>query len=237
MLKPTLRSISHLLATGAVFCLALTGAATVLGLLTKNPAAATSSEFSAARAPGDPIATIDVYRVSAKLVGTETYLKRMDSHRNELKKRMDPMDRELRDLADKLKALGPDNKSPEAEEIARTFQGKQQDIMKLSQTLDREMDSFVTGVNFEAYQLVMKTAQDVARTKGYSYLFSTRAIDDGMVPTGASAFMQSIMSRPVLMSPPGVDLTASVLTILKLDEPPAMPGSWPSPVPADEPKR
>lgn len=239
MPKPTFRSVSQLLATSAVCCLAVTGAATVLGLLAKNPAAATSSVFSASSTPGDPIATVDVYRVSAKLVGTEAYLKRMDSHRNELKKRMDPLDRELRDLAEKLKALGADNKSPEAEETARTFQGKQQDIMKLSQMLDRDMDSFVTGVNHEAYLLVMKTARDVARTKGYAYLLSTRAIDDGIAPTSAGAFMQSIMSRPVLMSPPGVDLTATVLSILKLDEPAATPGAGPasstSPLPSAPP--
>jgi len=171
------------------------------------------------------IATVDVYRVAAKLVSTGAYTSRMEAKRDELRTRIAPMDNELRAITDKFKALGPDNKSPEAQQTAAAFEAKQQDIMKLSQGLDREMDTFVTAINYEAYLTVVKQAQALAKASGFGYLLASRPADDTTVPGSASAFMQSVMSRPVLLAPAGTDLTTELMTAMKLDEPPAPPAS------------
>jgi Skp family chaperone for outer membrane proteins len=195
------------------------------GLLVLSPVGAIAQPAAApAAAPAGSasrVATVDVYKISARLVGTDIYIKKMEARRDELKKRIDPMDKELRDLADRLKAFGPDNKSPEADAAAKMFQAKQQDLLKLSQGLDREMDTFVTLTNFEAYQQVVREAQALAKAKGFTYLIASRPSDDTTPPASAGAFMQSIMSRPVLMSPADADLTAELFKLLKLEEAPS----------------
>lgn len=195
------------------------------GLLVLSPVGAIAQPAAAAPAAAPAsssrVATVDVYKISARLVGTDIYIKKMEARRDELKKRIDPMDKELRDLADRLKAFGPDNKSPEADAAAKMFQAKQQDLLKLSQGLDREMDTFVTLTNFEAYQQVVREAQALAKAKGFTYLIASRPSDDTTPPSSAGAFMQSIMSRPVLMSPADADLTAELFKLLKLEEAPA----------------
>jgi Skp family chaperone for outer membrane proteins len=194
------------------------------GLLVLSPVGAIAQPAAAAGAApaaGSRVATVDVYKISARLVGTDVYIKKMEARRDELKKRIDPMDKELRDMADRLKAFGPDNKSPEADAAAKMFQAKQQDLLKLSQGLDREMDTFVTLTNFEAYQQVVREAQALAKAKGFTYLIASRPSDDTTPPSSAGAFMQSIMSRPVLMSPADADLTAELFKLLKLEEAPS----------------
>ena len=214
-------SFSRLPFGSAAAVLAVAAVAGV-GLLVLSPVGAIAQPAAAApAASGSRVATVDVYKISARLVGTDIYIKKMEARRDELKKRIDPMDKELRDMADRLKAFGPDNKSPEADAAAKMFQAKQQDLLKLSQGLDREMDTFVTLTNFEAYQQVVREAQALAKAKGFTYLIASRPSDDTTPPSSAGAFMQSIMSRPVLMSPADADLTAELFKLLKLEEAPS----------------
>ena len=199
-------------------------------------AQATAQPPAAAPVAVANIAIIDIYRISAKLVSTNAYTSRMEAKREELRKRIAPMDNELKAITEKFKALGPDNKSPEAQQAAAAFEAKQQDIMKLSQGLDREMDTFVTAINYEAYLAVVRQAQALAKASGFTYLFASRPADDTTVPGSAGAFMQSVMSRPVLLAPSGTDLTTELLISMKLDEPPAPPAMpVPNAVPASTP--
>lgn len=174
----------------------------------------------AAKQPGAKapiIAVADVYKVASKLVGKPRFSAIIEDKRKVLKDRITPVEKELRDLAEKLQAMGPDAKGPEAEVTARAYQSKQQEYIRLGQQLDKEMETTIAQVNFDAYKQVVEAATAIAEKKGYTILLASRSMDDMKTPEQSQGFIQALLARPVLKSPGADDLTADIMADLKVE--------------------
>lgn len=165
------------------------------------------------------VAVVDTYRIAVKLMDTARFKDRIEGKRKEWADKLAPLEKNLDELANKLRAMGPEAKGPEAETTAREFETKRQEYGALRQQAEREMDSFVAGVNFDAFKQVVDSAAAIADKKGYSLVLSSRGTgpDEMKAPDSSGAFVQSLLARPVIKSATADDITADVIADLKLE--------------------
>jgi len=186
------------------------------------------------------IAVIDLHRVAGKLVGAEIYANQMKEKETQLRARMKPLEADLKAVAERLKVMGKDAKGPEADAAASEYQSKNNDLMRLGQSLDKEMEATVASVNFEVFKRVAAAADLIATRKGHLYVISSRNLDDSRPPETIGAFNNAVLSRPIVKMPPGADITAEVMAELGLNNPPAAavpvpPAATPAPATAPTP--
>jgi len=189
-----------------------------LGLLAVATRPATA-QGSAAPVPA--IAVIDLHRVAGKLVGAEIYANQMKEKETQLRARMKPLEADLKTIGERLKVMGKDAKGPEVEAAASEFQSKNNDLVRLGQSLDKEMEATVAAVNFDVFKRVAAAADLIATRKGYVYVIASRNLDDSRPPETIGAFNNAVLSRPIVKMPPGADITAEVMAELGLNNPPA----------------
>ena len=163
------------------------------------------------------VATCDVFKAAKALMLTDRFSKPIDDKKAELQAGMTPLENELRALTDRLKALGPNAQGPDAEALAKEFQDKRAQYMKLGQDSDAAMNKFVVEKNVEADQQVLDSVTAIAERRGFTHVFTTRGLDEAKELATTSAFLQYILSRPLVKSPTDADLTADVMADLKLE--------------------
>ena len=61
------------------------------------------------------------------------------------------------------------------------------------------------------------SAQAIAEQMGYDYVLASRPVDRDMDAQDTTAVIRSVLARPVLKAPEGVDITPDVKQDLKLD--------------------
>jgi hypothetical protein len=162
-------------------------------------------------------ATCDIVKVTSKLAETERFTGRVSARQQQLREQFEPMDREVRELAEKVRALGPDAKGPEAERLIGELNQKGAALQRAAQAADQELAQLATSVSFEAYKQAVAATDLIAEKRGYSHVFATRAIDEAQAPTNLQQFSQGLLARPLVRFPQGDDITLDVLAELKLN--------------------
>ncbi len=155
--------------------------------------------------PPARIATCDVYTIMRQMVDSD-----------EFRPARAPLEEQLRTLAPLLRDMeamlrGSDPKDDAAQAKYKEFVGKRKEFEQLRADLDLLM-----GRQFvQAYERVKVAADAVAVRRGYSHIIASRDIDQP--PTNdPDRITQALLSRPMLYSPLGDDVTQEVLGELKV---------------------
>ncbi|MGE3107171.1 MAG: hypothetical protein AB7G11_06960 [Phycisphaerales bacterium] len=153
------------------------------------------------------IATCDVYTIMRRLVDSDEY----KPARQPIEERLRALAPELRDMEAMLRGLDPKDDAAQA---------KYKDFVARRREFDHareELDSLMGKQFSRAYERVKVAADAVAVRRGYTHIVASRDIDDP--PTSdPDRITQSLLSRPMLYSPLGDDVTKDVMQELKLEE-------------------
>ena len=194
----------------SVSLIALAGHAA--GFRVVSPAGATSS----IAATPDParIATCDVYQLVERMVESEQYMPARNSEQERVKSQLVPYETQLEAMQKELQALDP--KDAGAQEKFKTFQGKREEYMAKRQAAADGYTDLVTGQFSDAYTKICAEARKVGTSLGYTYVMAhkkgeIRAHDPRQL-------VEEFLSRPVAVSPEGVDITEQVRASMKLPE-------------------
>lgn len=165
------------------------------------------------------VGTVDTFTVTDALLKIDPYAKMLTVESTKVTDVLTPMDKELKQFEDELKALGPAVQEPANREKVQTFRMKRDAFNQKRAELNRSYESAISRINYEAFQAAVQATRDTANAKGYTIVFSSRAHDATRVPEDTLAFTLGSLSRPVVVSPEGDDLTLAVLAWLKLPDP------------------
>lgn len=181
-------------------------------------------------APAASIATFDVYRAADLMMKSERFAPVImnEQRATELNiKNLEPIEKELLDMQNRLSQFPADTKDPAAKDLAEKFQKQRDDYLAQRQKLTDAFENFTAVKNFEAYNTVVEAAREISTRRGYSHVMATRLVDDGKAPETGLGFTMRILARPVVIGPQADDITAEVLRALRLDAgtgPSIMPG-------------
>jgi Skp family chaperone for outer membrane proteins len=161
-------------------------------------------------------ATCDIYKVTGKLAETERFTSRINDRQRQLREQLEPMERELRELADRLRGMGDQPRGPEAEALMQQFNEKGAALRRAARDADEELTLLLAHVSHEAYREVIAAVDVVAEKRGYTHVFASQTTEDMRAPSGIQQFVQGMLSRPLVRAPQSDDITFDVLAELKL---------------------
>jgi hypothetical protein len=92
----------------------------------------------------------------------------------------------------------------------------QREGARLQGEIARKVEEKIAQQLTESYGLVRDSATAVAEDLGFNYLLASSGPDDELETESVMALSRDLISRPVLMSPEGADITADVREDLKL---------------------
>ncbi|MGQ0628132.1 MAG: hypothetical protein ACT4PL_08545 [Phycisphaerales bacterium] len=168
------------------------------------------------------MATCDVYKAADLLMKSDRFAQviLVEQQATETRlKSMEPLEKELLDMQNRLAAFSPDTKDPAAKTLAEQFQKRRDEYLQQRQRITDAFENFTAMKNFEAYSLVVETARTIAGRRGLSHVFATRLVDDGKPPETGLGFTMRLLARPVVVGPEADDITAELLRELKVDQP------------------
>ncbi|MBX3389050.1 MAG: OmpH family outer membrane protein [Phycisphaeraceae bacterium] len=210
------------------------GVAIALGLGWRGLGTNASANVSATQADTVRIATADILTLVEKLASSDRYLPARDEKVKSLRAPIDLLQKELDDLRAKITAIPDFQNNAEAQPLIQQFQQKSQNMQALSQTAQNEAENFNTTQLQEAYRIVIETTTQIANSKGYTHVISTKLPDNRLTSNNVTGLLQEMLARPVVKAPAADDITEDVVKELKLEDVKSGPatGAAPSPAPA-----
>lgn len=195
--------------------------------LVGQPAIATEQ---AQAVEGDRIATIDVFALLERALDLPDFAQARDTLQIDLQAQGSAMQAQLQKLNDELGVLVPGD--PAINQKQTELQTLYQQYQTFQQQAPQRFDQLAAQQGSEAYWMIVHRAREIAAERGYSHMLVSRLKADEFVSANVSQAMQEILARPVIMTPPGDDLTDVLMDDLNL--PPA-PEPAASDAPADAP--
>jgi len=185
----------------------------VLGVLTVAvfrpgnilPLAAASPDSVRKEPVNARIATCDVYSIMRTMIDGEEF----KPARAAIEERIRTQVGELREIEAALKSSDP--KDEEAQAKYQEFVSKR----KVFEGARTELDLLMGRQFVQVYERIKAAADVVAVRQGYTHVVASRNVDDP--PTNdPDRLTQAILSRPMLFSPEGDDVTNDVVIELNL---------------------
>lgn len=171
------------------------------------------------------VATVDIYKIANLLMESERFKPALMAERERLTKELEPLETELLQLQQRLGTATPGDNA--ARDLAQTFQTKRENYLKTRDERSAAFEGRAAKDNLRAYQEAVGVARRLAEARGFTHVIATRTGEETAPPDTGLQFTFGLLSRPVLLSPGGDDLTSAVMAELKLTEPPATPPSTP----------
>ncbi|MBS0187013.1 MAG: OmpH family outer membrane protein [Planctomycetes bacterium] len=193
------------------------GVAIALGLGWRGLGTTASAHVETLQADTIRIATADVLTLVEKLASSDRYLPAREEKVKSLRAPIEVLQKELDELRAKITAIPDFQNNAEAQPLIQQFQTKSQNMQTLSQTAQSEAETFNTAQLQEAYRLVTETVTQVANSKGYTHVFSTKLPDNKLTSNNVTGLLQEMLARPVVKAPAADDITEDVLKELKIE--------------------
>lgn len=233
-------AVSHRAAVLALVAAGLVGAITARSGSAPTPR---SGSLAPSGASADQrIATLNVFQVVEKMVQSDRYRPARDALMKEFQGKIDAAKKDVESIANEIITAGQETEKGRA--LMPQYQSRKMEFDQLQQEMGEKAGEFNTQQLAEAYRLVIETANEIARSRGYTHVITTRGVAaEPIRSTNVAAAVQEIMARPVVMFPPQDDLTEAVATQLQVwdvktqAEEEAQPGAdQPAPAPQPENK-
>jgi Skp family chaperone for outer membrane proteins len=232
------RKIHRAAAAVAVVCGVGAG---VLGVASWQNSARAESRV----APAQRTATVDMYGLIERSIDSDKYKPAREAHHNELRARLDAIQKELEGTQTALRAM--EQAKPEFQAEYAKFQARVQEFQQLQEESAQKAETFNTQQLLESYKLIVDSVNQLAKERGYTHVVATRDMSIEIRPTNLQGALQEILARPMVVSATEDDLTEAVATAMKLPAPkppePATPGATepapaqPAAPAAEEPKK
>lgn len=194
------------------------GVAIALGLGWRGLGTSASATLANAQADTVRIATADVLTLVEKMASSDRYLPARQEKVKSLRAPIELLEKELDELRAKITAIPDFQNNAEAQPLIQQFQTKTQNMQALSQTAQNEAENFNTNQLQEAYRLVIETTTQIANSKGYTHVFSTKLPDNKLTSNNVTGLLQEMLARPVVKAPAADDITQDVIRELKLED-------------------
>mgnify|MGYP001239187459 CR=1 FL=1 len=193
------------------------GIAVALGLGWRGIGTSASATIATAQADAVRIATADVLTLVEKLASSDRYLPAREEKVKSLRAPIDLLQKELDELRTKITAIPDFQNSAEAQPLIQQFQTKSQNMQTLQQTAQSEAEGFNTAQLQEAYRIVIETTTQIANSKGYTHVISTKLPENALTSNNVTGLLQEMLARPVVKAPAADDITEDVVKELKLE--------------------
>lgn len=168
------------------------------------------------------VAVCDVYGIAEKVIQSDRYIPARQAEEDRLKKEIEPLENELKELQREIQALassGADPKDEHSQAKVKEFQQKREAYAIAREKGAISLQQLISTQFIEAFGLVREAAAKVASDKGFSHVFASRdarkPIESSPPPT-PERLIEAFLGRPVIVAPESADITADVIDELKL---------------------
>lgn len=171
-----------------------------------------------ARAPyaaGMKIGTVDVYVLAEKMMAAPDLKKLREDTSASFQVKADAINKELKDIDNQLSVM-PQN-DPKVQELLKVANAKQQDIQKIIQDRQIELERINSQQLIDAYTKLKVAVETVATKQEYTHIFANRENDRQITTVTLSQTLQELLARPIVKGAQADDITKAVAAELKLE--------------------
>lgn len=166
-------------------------------------------------AAGMKIGTVDVYAVAEKMMSAPDLKKLREDTSNSYQVKADAINKDLKDIDSQLSVM-PQN-DPKVQDLLKVANTKQQEIQKLVQDRQVELERINSQQLIDAYTKIRTATAAVATKMEYSHVMANREYDRQITTTTLSQTLQELLARPIVVGVPADDITKAVMAELKLE--------------------
>jgi len=174
----------------------------------------TAAEASGQPAAGLRIATFDIFLTVERLMKQPELDKARTDMEANYTARLTALERELQAMQTELR--GVQQNSPQAEAIINRGEAKHAEYQRIAQDKVQDLEKINSQQLIQTYNQARVAAAVVAQRKGYSHVVANRGFDKLIEANNVAAALQEFLARPILVGIPADDITADVMTDLKL---------------------
>jgi len=194
--------------TGLALCLCLALRASFVSPALARP--------DSADIPVPKIAVCSVPQIVNELMDSDRFKPQREEFERGLRQELlEPLNDQLTALQAEAGTIDRDD-----QEAVRKLQGRfgelQREGSRLQGEVARRVEERIAEQLVECYGLVKESATAVAQDLGFNYLLASSGPEDKLETQSVMALSRDLISRPVLMSPEGTDISADVREDLKL---------------------
>lgn len=196
---------------------AAVGLALLLSLSATLPTTGVARAADDAADTAEPrLAVCALYKIADELMDTDRFKPDRVEFENQLRdETLRPMVDQLKELQKRLESM--DQKDSEFPETRERFFRLQSLAQRTTQEIGQKVERKVAEQLKECYALARASAVAIAEEKGFNYVIASNAPDDELEAETVVALVRDMLSRPVLHSPKGVDISDDVRQDLKLE--------------------
>lgn len=162
------------------------------------------------------VATVDILLLLQRLMQTDEYLPQREAVSEEWSNRIQGAQANLDKLEAEIRLLSPND--PRSMALRQQYQQSAQQLQQLSQQGQQAFQSMTAEQASSGYTRIRDRARQMATEWGYSHLIASRTEVDFSGVTNLPGVTQEILARPVLLSPPGDDITEAIAEAMNLPE-------------------
>ena len=169
-----------------------------------------------ARADADEalIAVCAIPTLVNELMASDRFAPEREALEDEFRERLEDMNRDLRDLRERLEAGGPDD--PDAQRNVESWRELTREMASVRTELQRRLAQLSASQLAECYDLAKSSAVAVAEDLGFVYLIASGDPDEDLVREDSQTLLRQITARPMLLAPEEADITGEVRDDLNL---------------------
>lgn len=163
------------------------------------------------------LATVDIYTAIERIMSKPDLKRAREDLASSWQAKAHAAESELQRFEDTLRALQKD--SPTFNDTLKQAQARQAEYQKMGEQRQDELEKLNSAQLVDAYTQVRNATDAVAQKLGYSHVLASRSLTQPIEATTISSTLQQLLARPLVHGNPADDITAQVMTELKLDAP------------------
>ena len=165
-----------------------------------------------------PVGRLDIYLVMQAQMSTEDFISERVELTEQYNARLDPLIDQIESRGDLLRLLDPSD--PSSRERAEEYEMLRTQYNQLTAEAQTGVQTLYIQQLLNAYQMGADAANQIADEAGIEVLMASRAPGSKFDSTdNINIVLQDLLSRPILSSPAGTDITDQVLERLGLERP------------------
>jgi Skp family chaperone for outer membrane proteins len=170
--------------------------------------------------PGAPVAAaaaprmalLDVFLVAERMMNAPDLVQSRKEAESAWGPRLAAIEDAARQIDERLK--GMQGGDPQAQPLLQERQAKVQEYQGLLQQRTQSLERSNSDQLLAIYDKIRAAADRVAKDAGYTHVFVTASRERKIETSAVQDTLQQILSRPVLLYPPGDDITQAVMDAL-----------------------
>jgi Skp family chaperone for outer membrane proteins len=206
-----MRPIQHAAIVGGI----VIAAAATIGLRESTVVAQPQPEPARTPAREARIGTVDTYRISERIMQQPRLQREREQGDEQFQERMRTIENEMRELETRAQVLPQTD--PRFQELVTRAQALEADYQRIQGERQQELERINSRQLIAAFDQTRIAAEEFARQRGYTHIFSARSFDRPVETTTVGATLQELLARPIIVGIPEDDLTDAILDRMQLE--------------------